>query len=298
YLDNGLDKAGLTTELSKIKYWYDITSYGVFTNTGTMQTHVNLQTSYKIMRELLTRMTERKSSLDDYRKTLVSLRNTIDSLYKDEILYKFSSDSAVLMRYAARLTVVCQEIQPIDSSLKKTLMRVSDLQPTVNRMVNKLSASIEQIGAFQKEISSKQFHRETSNLGGPVKYVRRFGDIISFSMVKGWLAFIFFVRNEIGKIFLMLLLIIAFTIFLLNIKLNLKRQNLLDKNSREQCVLKYPILSAIVIVLNAFQFAFIDPPFVFTVQIWIISGLSLTFILKDVVARYWMRAWLILFFLF
>jgi len=298
YLDNGLDTTGLTTELNKIKNWYDITSDGVFTNTGTMQTHGNLETSYKIMRELLTRMEERKSSLDEYYKTLVVLRNTIDSLYKEDVLYKFSSDSAVLMRYAERLAVVLQEIQPIDSSLKKTLISVSDLQPTVNRMVNRLSASIEQIGAFQKDISSKQFRRETSNLGGPVKYVRRFGEIISFSIVKGWLAFIFFARNEIGKIFLMLLLIIACTIFLLNIKFNLKRQNLLDKNSREQCVLKYPILSAMVIVLNGFQFAFIDPPFVFTVLVWIISGLSLTFILKNVVAKYWMRAWLILFLLF
>src|SRR4029078_2825370 len=298
YLENGLDTTGRTTELNKIKNWYDITSDGVFTNTGTMQTHGNLETSYKIMRELLTRMEERKSSLDEYYKTLVVLRNTIDSLYTKDILYQFSSDSAVLMRYAERLAVVLQEIQPIDSALKKTLISVSDLQPTVNRMVNRLSAGIEQIGSFQKDISSKQFHRETSNLGGPVKYVRRFGEIISFSIVKGWLAFIFFARNEIGKIFLILLLIIACTIFLLNIKFNLKRQNLLDKNSREQCVLKYPILSAMVIVLNGFQFAFIDPPFVFTVQVWIISGLSLTLILKNVVAKYWMRAWLILFLLF
>jgi hypothetical protein len=32
---------------------YDITSDGVFTNTGTMQTHRNLETSYKIMREFV-----------------------------------------------------------------------------------------------------------------------------------------------------------------------------------------------------------------------------------------------------
>src|SRR5262245_6410026 len=73
YVDNGLDTAGLTTELNRIKYWYDITSDGVFTKTGTMQTHGNLETSYKIMRELLTRMTERKSSLDAYYKNLVGL---------------------------------------------------------------------------------------------------------------------------------------------------------------------------------------------------------------------------------
>jgi potassium-dependent mechanosensitive channel len=298
YLDNGLDTAGLNTELNKIREWYDITSDGVFTNTGTMQTHSNLETSYKIMRELLTRVTDRKSSLDEYYKTLVGLRNTIDSLYKEDILYKFSSDSSVLMRYAERLTVVLQEIQPIDSALKKTLLAVSDLQPTVNRMANKLSTSIEQIGAFQQELSFKQFHRETSNLGGPVKYVRRFGEIISFSLMKAWLSFFFFVSNEIGKIILLFTLIIVCTIFLAGLKRNLKKQNALNQNSRGQCVLKYPLLSATVIVLNAFQFAFIDPPFVFTALIWILSGLCLTFILKNVVAKFRMAAWLILFFLF
>ena len=298
YLENGLDTAGLTTELIKIKQWYDITSDGVFTNTGTMQTHRNLETSYKIMRELLTRMVERKSTLDRYYKNLVHLRNTIDSLYQEEILYKFSSDSTVLMRYVERLTVVLQEIQPIDSSLKKTLFSVSDLQPTVNRMVNKLSSSLEQIEAFQKDVSVKQFRRETSNLGGPVKYVRRFGDIIDFSLMKSWLSLIFFVRNEIGKIFLLSILIIACTIFLAILKRNLEEQNLVSENSREQCVLKYPFFSSLVIVLDGFQFAFIDPPFLFTALIWAISGLSLTFILKNVVTRYWMMAWLILFFLF
>ena len=298
YVKNGLDTAGLATEVNKIKYWYDITSDGVFTNTGTIQTHRNLETSYKIMRELLTRMTDRKSSLDQYYKRLVGLRNTIDSLYKEDILYKFSSDSAVLMRYAERLTVVLQEIQPIDSSLKKTLIKVSDLQPTVNRMVNRLSSSIGQIAIFQQDVSSRQFQRETSNLGSPARYVRRFGEIINFSLMKGWLSFIFYVHNETGKIFLLVILVIVCSIFLGNVKRNVVKQNLLEKNTRQQAVLKYPFLSALIIVLNIFQFVFIDPPFVFTATIWIISGLSLTFILKNVVTRYWMFAWLSLFFLF
>jgi potassium-dependent mechanosensitive channel len=298
YLENGLDTTGLTTELTKIKRWYDLTSDGVFTNTGTMQTHRNLETSYKIMRELLTRMTERKSSLDKYYKTLVHLRNTIDSLYKEEILYKFSSDSTVLMRYVERLTVVLQEIRPIDSSLKKTLFSVSDLQPTVNRMVNKLGSSLEQIEGFQKDVSATQFRRETSNLGGPVKYVRRFGDIIDFSLMKSWLSFIFYVRNEIGKILLLLVLLFAGTVFFVKLKRNVEKQNLPQATSRELSVVKYPFLSALVIVLNSFQFAFIDPPFVFNALLWTISALSLTVILKNVVTKFWMFAWLILFFLF
>jgi len=80
YLESGLDTTGLNTEINKIQYWYDITSDGVFTKSGTLQTHRNLETSYKIMRELLTRILARKSSLDEYYQNLVTLRNNIDSL--------------------------------------------------------------------------------------------------------------------------------------------------------------------------------------------------------------------------
>src|SRR3954447_21405335 len=81
YLENGLDTTGLSTELDKIEGWYDITSDGVFVKTGTIQTHRNLETSFKILRELLTRTLARKSSLDNYYIHLSGFKNKIDSLY-------------------------------------------------------------------------------------------------------------------------------------------------------------------------------------------------------------------------
>lgn len=298
YVDNGLDTTGLTNELNQIENWYSVTSDGVFTNTGTIQTHRNLETSYKIMRELLIRITERKSSLDNYYNKLVQFRNTIDSLYQQDILYKFSSDSTVLKRYAGRLTIVLQEVTPIHNSLRKTLTSVSELQPTINIMVNKLTSSIAQIEMFQRELSTRTFDRETSSLGGPVRYVRRFDEIVNFSMRKAGLSFIFYVNNAVGKIILLSLLVVVCGILLLYVKRNIQKEDLLDKNDREQSVLKYPFLSALLVVLNVFQFIFIDPPFVFSAVIWILSGLSLTFMLRNVVAKYWMAAWLIMFVLF
>ena len=66
YLENGIDTTGLADELKRIKRWYEITSDGVFINTGSIQTHRNLETSYKIMRELLIRTTARKLLMDKY----------------------------------------------------------------------------------------------------------------------------------------------------------------------------------------------------------------------------------------
>jgi len=298
YLENGIDTTGLTDELKKIKRWYEITSDGVFINTGSIQTHRNLETSYKIMRELLIRTTTRKLSLDKYYKRLVGFRNAIDSLYQQDILYRFSSDSAVLMRYVERLTVVSQEIKPIDSALKKTLLNISDLQPTVNLLVTKLAASIEQIELFQQRLSANTFKRSSNNLGGPVTYNRPLKEIINFSMIKAKLSFIFYVKNEMGKIVLLCILVIACTVFMLNLKRNVQRQNMLNSNAPENLVLKHPFLSALFIVLNIFQFFLIDPPFIFSVLIWILSGLLMTFLLKNSIARYWLVAWLILFVLF
>jgi small-conductance mechanosensitive channel len=298
YVENGLDTTGLSKESKQIENWYDITSDGVFKNTGTIQTRRNLETSYKIMRELLIRMSARKLSLDEYYKNLVRYRNTIDSLYKEEVLYRFSTNSTVLMRYAERLSVVLQEIKPIDSSLKKTLLSVSELQPTIDLMVNKLSSSLEQIQIFQKELSSRTFNRETSDLGGPVRYVRRFDDIINFSLIKAGLSFVFYARNEIGKIILLAILIIGCTLFLANLKRNMRKQNLADNHDEEQAVLRYPFLSSLVIVLNIFQFIFFDPPFAFAGLIWVLSGLSLIFILRHLIATYWMFALLTMFVLF
>jgi potassium-dependent mechanosensitive channel len=293
YLENGLDTSGLNTELEKIANWYKITSDGVLTNTGTIQTHRNLETSYKIMRELLTRMVARKSALDNYYKNLVGFRNTIDSLYKDSVLYKFSSDSAVLMRYVEKLTVVSEEIKPIDTLFKRTLGTVSELQPIVNRYVNRLTSGLEQIAVFQQDLSSKTFNRETTNLGGRVKFVRPLGEIVNFSITKGLLSLIFYARNELGTLLLLLTLIIVCTAFLVKLKRDLVAQNLVE-DERQQVLIRYPALSALFIVLTFFQFVFVDPPFLLTAIIWVLSAVSLTIIIKTVISRFWMFAWLAL----
>jgi small-conductance mechanosensitive channel len=194
--------------------------------------------------------------------------------------------------------VISDEIKPIDSSFKKALTLVSELQTTVNRFVNKLNLSIAQIEIFQKHVASKTFNRESTNLGGPGTYNRPLSKIIDVSMHKGVLAIAFFVRNEIGRIMFTILLVFAAAIFLVSLKRNLKSQDLFHENVREQLVLRYPALSAVVIVLNLLQFIFPNPPFVFNAILWIITALSLTIIFRNFIARYWMFAWITMFILF
>jgi small-conductance mechanosensitive channel len=297
-LENGLDTTGLTAELSQFEHWYDIAADGVFTNAGTLQTNRNLETSYTIMDELLTRVLRRKSSLDDHYKRLVVLRNKIDSLDKADVLYLFSSDSAAKMRYVKKLVVVSQEIKPIDSGYRQTLSLVSELQTTVNRFVNKVNSSLAQIELFQHQLSGRTFTRESTNLGGAVTYSRPFSSIIDVSIHKGILAIAFYIRNEIGLIILVLFLILATTLFFVSLKRNLRSKNLLATALEEQPVLKYPALSATVIVLNLTQFVFPNPPFVVNLVVWTVSAVFLTIILKDFSTGTSRYVWIALFILF
>jgi len=298
YLKNGLDTTGLGEQLKEFEDWYDITSDGIFINRGSLETNRNLETSAGILKELLTRTLAWKESLDNDYKDLVAYRNKIDSLKRDSVLYKFPSDSAALMSYVEKLVVAVQEVRPTDSAFKKTLMNLSEAQTTVNRFVNKLNAGIEQIDIFQKELHGKAFRRETSNLVSPRIYTRPFKEIINISMIKGLLALTFYVRNNMGWIALLLILVVVVNIFLVNLKRNLRLKNLLDQNARDQLVLRYPFLSALVIIFSLLQFIFVDPPFIFNALLWIICTLSLTIIVRSFVARYWTFVWYFMFTLF
>jgi len=66
----------------------------------------------------------------------------------------------------------------------------------------------------------------------------------------------------------------------------------LHKDFAGQLILRYPVLSAVVIVLNLFQFIFPYPPFIFNCLFWIISAISLTLIFRNFIAKFWMFFWL------
>lgn len=298
FIKTGLDTIGLNTELTTIEKWHASVGDGIFTNKGTAQTYRNLETSGIILRELLDRILTRKSALDTYAKTLAGYKYKIDSLNSDSILYMFPVDSVELMHFLQKLVVVMKGVQPADSALKKALINVEALQTHVNIIVNSINTDIEQIAVFRKDISDNTFDREFANLGNAVGFARPIGEIINLSETKGSLALYFYVRNNIGRIILIFILIIAASFFYNNLKKQLALHGLLKDDYAGQLVLRYPYLSAIMIVLNIFQFIFPNPPFIFNALFWMISSVCLTFIFRKFITAYWMKVWLTMFILF
>jgi potassium efflux system protein len=292
YLKNGIDTIGISKDLDNIIKWHNLAGDGVFTNKGSAQTYRNLTTTYNLLLVLRSTLIRHKTTLDNFQHKLLSFRLQIDSLGSDPNIYSFPGDSALLVHYLQKLSAVVHEVAPIDSVLKKTTADVQLLQNRVNMQVYKIASSTEEIELYQQDIYRSTFQREFANIWGPVKYERPFKEIVTYSQAKGLLTLKFYIQNNLGRISLLLMLTLMSAIYLTSLKKMYRQKTLLKKDFAGQLVLRYPTLSAIVIVWNIFQFLFASPPFIFSAILWTSSALALTIILKGFISHYWMRVWL------
>jgi potassium-dependent mechanosensitive channel len=298
YLEKGIDTAGIASQLDYVLRIYDVAGDGVFRNKGTTQTERNLATSSKLLQELLNRTEIEKQSLDSYLKNLVGFQNRIDSLASDSILIELPSDSVSLVSLISKITLVTEEMRPADSLIKMATQKVQLLQARVNFVIIKLEDGIEEMENHRESLASSLLDRETANLWQPVAFRRPFSEIFYLSKEKARLVSSFYSKSNSGRIVSLFLLIAAFTLFITKLKKKLRASQLSPGGQLEWLVLRYPLLSSVLIVFCVFQFMFPRPPFGFNCTLWIISVVSLTFIFWNFITKYWRSAWLILVLMF
>ncbi|MFA6248948.1 MAG: mechanosensitive ion channel domain-containing protein [Mucilaginibacter sp.] len=298
YLKTGVDTVGIKAQLALIIKDYEVAGDGVFTNKGTAQTFRNLTATSKILTELLNKATARKARLDLHHHTLSTFRYELDSLSSIPSLFKFPTDSAVLTKYLQQLVVVAYEVHPVDSALKQANGNIQTLLNKVNLEVFKLQTRLEEIELYQRQMAGNTFKREFDNIWGRVGYYRPFDQILSQAKAKAILTLSFYVQNNSGKLIIMALLVIVAFIYLRSLKSIYIENKLLDASFEGQLVLRYPLLSAILIVVNLFQFVFFSPPFILSVIIWAIGCICLTILFKNFITKYWINVWLIMVALF
>jgi len=298
YLENGIDTAGIASQLDYILRLYDVAGDGIFTNKGTTQTERNLATTSSLLKELLNRARISKNSLESYLKNLVGFQTNIDSLASDSILIELPSDSISLINLISKITLVTKEMRPADTLLKKAIQKVQLLQTRVNFATVKLEEGIEQIEKYREDLGASLSDKETVNLWEPVAFRRPIKEILSLSKEKARLVLSFYSKNNSGKIAFLFLLIIGLTIFLRNLKKKLSGTDPLSPVQQEYVALDHPLLSSVFIVLCVFQFIFPQPPFVFSVILWGISAVILTFLFRNFIIKYWRSAWFIMLLLF
>jgi small-conductance mechanosensitive channel len=292
YIKTGIDSAAIDAELEHMNSIADFVGDGIFTHSGTSQTYRNLTTSSKILRELLNQINARKKQIDTYEKNLIAFRLKTDSIQADPAVYHFPQDSVQIRKYLHKLTLVVRDIAPTDTVLKYATNNVHKLQEKVNLMANRLNNNLAEIEDYQEDLASKTFDREFPDLGADIGYVRPFNQILHFSEIKANLTLMFYAEDNSGKICLVLICIAISTFFLRSLKQIINHEGSEHKALAVELVLRYPFLSAIIIVLNLGQFIFPEPPFVFNCLFWLISSVCLTIVFKRFISKYWMVIWL------
>lgn len=298
FMKEGIDTLTIKKELTKLKTYIDIAGDGVFVNEGRSHSFRNLTTAYKLLNELLYRLSARKKQIDTYHKKLVLFRLQIDSLSADSILYDFPEDSVLMTKYLRQIVVVAKEIGPADTSLTLSIDNVLKIQTEVNQMVTGLKYKLELIDDFQEKLAARGFDREFANLGDTIGYNRPLSEVLYFSAIKARLNLSFYAQNNLGRICLVLFLLVSLGLFLRSLSKIARGLNVELNTNSTGLVLRYPFLSANVIVLSLTQFAFVDPPFVFSSLFWIFPAISLSFILDGHIKRYWQFVWLVFALLF
>jgi potassium efflux system protein len=298
YLKKDLDTTGTKVELKEIERDFTIAGDGVFVNSGTAQTFRNLTATSKILFELENKASRRKTGLDASQMALNNFRYQLDSLSSLPALFKFPKDSVTLMGYLKKIAVIAYEIKPIDSALKEANGNIQTLINQVNLTVFRLQSSLEEIESYQKAMANNTYKRDFGNIWAPEGYYRPFNQILSHSMIKGLLTLSFYIENNNGRMIILLLLIVTSFIYLRSLKNIYEERALLKPGFEDQLVLKYPLLSALLIIISLFQFIFLSPPFILNVVFWLISCICVTLIFKHYISKYWMRVWLIMVFFF
>ncbi len=291
YMKDGLDTLAIDNELKETEASLSIARDGIFKNQGTTQTQRNLAVTASIIVELLDNVSEHKIQLDKYTNHLIDYKDNLDSLSSDSSLYFFPADSLAIISYVKRIIVVNKEIGPVDSSLKITINRAQELQMRIDLMIYNLHSLGEDIEIYRSGVSAGVLNRELGNIWGPVGFFRPVREILKFSWAKEKMVLQFYIRDHAGRIFIILLMITAAMIFARSVKKMVQQENLQQPDFNGQLVLRYPVLSSVFVVLNIFQFIFVNPPFIFNICIWSVSIICLTIIFRDVIARYWLRYW-------
>jgi potassium-dependent mechanosensitive channel len=298
YLKKDFDTAGMSRDVREMESTYQLAIDGVFVHLGRIQTHRNLETTDKILSVIKYGAENLETKLDRYQNSLVNFRYHLDSLTSDTVFNLLPTDSIELATYLKKILIMRQEVKRVDSALNLVLLNFQETELKIGNLTTNLSSDLEAIENYRDRLTHQSFNRELPNLWKTATRTKPFDEILHFSLLKGNLAFFFYLKENIFKCIFLILVVIILTSYLLNLKRIYAQRSLLDKKSEGQLVLRHPFLSSLMISVSLLQFIFIDPPYSFNAACCLVSSICLTIIFRNYVARFWMNFWIMMLIMF
>ena len=292
YLRTGLDTSAAKNELARIAAHAKLAGDGVFIAKEVPITYRNLVSTQKLLKALLERCNLQKTKLDNHKKQLSQFKYQIDSLSKTKELFSFPNDSIKLSKYMQALVVLAREVAPIDSVIDQSIVQTQSLQNQANLQTYSLEGHLDEVTHFEQQMSDQLFRPELSYIWQSSEIFIPFRQVIDYSAQKGQLIIRFFAISNVGILICVLLLVLVCYSFMLSLKGAYRKETDGQTPNKEHLIIRHPLLAAIFLTANLSQFLFNAPPFIFSLCFWLVAALSLTFLMKGYITKFWMYAWL------
>ncbi|GAA0879367.1 hypothetical protein GCM10009119_23350 [Algoriphagus jejuensis] len=291
FLNNGLNYSEIRKKISDFEELIPMILLGTDEHTLELHTERNLTVSTSIFREILGELNREKSKVDQFASQIRRSQYFLDSISAEEDLYLFPTDSLETRKYVFLLSEIAKESQPVQDSLKFYNGKFDTLQTSLNEIIFDLNTHIENLEFKRKNLNSTIFKYEIPSDSSRLFYTRNFKETIINSFAKERLNLLFYLNLYSTRIVVFNVLILVSWYFLFRLKRRANKTQELNTTDDAKIVLKFPFLSAIVIITGFFQFFFPNPPFIFHWITWFAASISLTLIFIGFLNRFWMYFW-------
>ena len=275
----GIDTVLINKEIKLIEDQFRTASEGTFSGEMDIQTMRNLNTSTVLINEILTRLNQNKKRTESLLSELNPLKKTIDSLQSDTIIFKFAKDTALFKEYIVRLEKVVKTAVPADSSLTAAIKNLRETENYMTNLSGNINTRLELINGYKESAIDNVLLKEANNVYEPEESKESIDDKVEFSYVKASLVLSYYIRNNLGKVILALIIFFALLDFTFKIRNQYYPDNTSELSVTAKLIFAHPVLTPAFLSLTVLQFIFPHPPVIFYGLTWALSSVILSVIL-------------------
>ncbi|MDR6843648.1 mechanosensitive ion channel domain-containing protein [Flavobacterium granuli] len=296
-LNRGFDYKDITEEIHQLKEWEEFSVKGIVGKQFRVLTDRNLSSTSILLYELLKRTNNRLKKISIENQQLGRTREKIDSLVAEKNLYYVPKDSIAREIYRLQSLKMNTDIDIISERLKNAVDSIQTLEIMGDQLRFKIETDIIINDRLRKIEVDQLFTKKVPVFERPNIKKLMIDDPMAFSIKTNYLVVYFYLINNKNSILTMLILILGTAIYF-----KLQKRKFLDFGYKKDMLINFymlnnPLASAILVVLNIYQFILPMPPLIFSIIIWTISTIALTIIMWRSINTFIWKIWTAIFLL-
>ena len=227
----------------------------------------NLSSTSILLDELLKRTSNRLKKISIENQQLSRTQEKIDSLVAEKNLYYVPTDSVAREIYRLQSLKMNTDIDLISERLKNAVDSIQTLEIMGDQLKFKIESDIIENDRLRKLELDQLFTKKVPVFERLDIKKLMVEDPLAFSLKTNYLVLYFYLINNKNSILMMLILIIGTAVYF-----KLQKRKFIDLGYKKEMlldiyILNSPIATAILAVLNLYQFVLPMPPLIFSILI-------------------------------